>query len=1262
MSGTARRVAALCALAGGLLLATSAPALAANERGHVFGFSFGEQGSGSGKFEEPVGVAVDEATGEVYVVDRAGKKIERFKCPITEQEQREHEEAHTPPCSYLSQFEVPGAESIAVDNSTTDKSVDPSAGDVYVASAMRVVKFTAEGTKISVAAFKFEAKVFGVAVDAKGTLWVSYGEGEIESFSDAQPNALTSSFGSGLVPLRRGLAVDSKDHLYVDYELEEQEGKPCRKSPCLAGKIASTQSFELEPTGPEPGGSLVTALDHQNTTGVAVDLEDDGVYLDNATSVAAFSSAGAPLQRFGSEQLKGGAGLAVDSKSAAVYVTDSMQADVDVFLSTPPHEPVILGEGVSHLESGSATLEARVNPFGADTKYHFEYGTSTAYGQRAPIPPGDLGSSFKAQSASAQVSGLAAGTVYHYRVVAENGLGKGTVLGPDQTFKLFVGSAQAGLLDGRMWEMVSPANKEGASILPIGAETTSVGIMQASEDGSSISYTADAPIERHPEGSRGPERTQVLSTRGAQGWSSQDITTADHVKGSFNASGEPPEYKLFSGDLSLSLVVPFRLATSERLAEPPLSPAVLEGEAQEKTIYLRADAPVLPSEPESAEATVYKEAKRNGEIEAAMHGEAEADAKGGYLALLTAANVPGNTEFGGLNLQSAPSVQFLSATPDLTHVVLESAVALTAVALPPGGHGLYEWTAGKPPKEQLQLASILEGTTPAPGTPRLGTASDVRHAISNDGSRVFWEAGGHLYVRDMRRGETVQLDLEIGEHREAFSGPIFQTASADGSKVFFTDEQKLVSGSGAGLRKSDLYECELVEQAGKLACHLTDLTETKGTESAGVQGAVLGTSEKGCEAGSEEGCNVYFVANGALAPDATPGGCESQVRPGETCNLYMRRYNGSQWEPATFIAALANEDIPDWESPQGGVLQDNLARITSRVSPNGRYLAFMSEEPLTGYDNLDVNSGAPDEEVYLYDASTHHLICASCNPDGSRSAGVLDAAEAAEAAGEGALPLVDRAGIWREGLTPQPKYLAGNIPGWTPVETKHALYQSRYLTDSGRLFFNAADGLVGQDKNGKEDVYEYEPEGVGTCTNSSETFGERAGGCVALISSGTSHKESAFLEASESGGDVYFLTAEQLAATDQDTNYDLYDAHECTKASPCPPPPTESAPPCHDEEKCRVPFSPQSGFAAPGSATFSGSGNVAQTGVLPVKEAAKPKPKPLTRAQKLAKALKACRKTKNKHKRVACEKQARKKYGPKKSKAKTKSSSHRTGR
>jgi hypothetical protein len=52
--------------------------------------------------------------------------------------------------------------------------------------------------------------------------------------------------------------------------------------------------------------------------------------------------------------------------------------------------------------------------------------------------------------------------------------------------------------------------------------------------------------------------------------------------------------------------------------------------------------------------------------------------------------------------------------------------------------------------------------------------------------------------------------------------------------------------------------------------------------------------------------------------------------------------------------------------------------------------------------------------------------------------------------------------------------------------------------------------------------------------------------------------------------------------------------------------------------------------------------------VTPKPSTAPPKPKPLTKAQKLTKALKVCRKIKQHKRRVSCEKQARARYGPKK--------------
>jgi hypothetical protein len=218
-------------------------------------------------------------------------------------------------------------------------------------------------------------------------------------------------------------------------------------------------------------------------------------------------------------------------------------------------------------------------------------------------------------------------------------------------------------------------------------------------------------------------------------------------------------------------------------------------------------------------------------------------------------------------------------------------------------------------------------------------------------------------------------------------------------------------------------------------------------------------------------------------------------------------------------------------------------------------------------------------------------------------------------------------------------WLAANVPGWTPYQTGRALYQSRYLSDTGRLFFNSSDALVPQDVNGTEDVYQYEPPGVGDCSTSSVAFSERSGGCVGLISSGTSPEESAFLDASETGGDVFFLTAARLAPQDFDTTLDIYDAHECTSFSPCIPTPAAQPPPCTTEASCKAAPLPQPQIFGTGpSETFTGAGNI----LAPPPPASKP----LTKAQKLAKALTTCRKKyrHSKKRRQACERHAKRAY------------------
>jgi hypothetical protein len=198
------------------------------------------------------------------------------------------------------------------------------------------------------------------------------------------------------------------------------------------------------------------------------------------------------------------------------------------------------------------------------------------------------------------------------------------------------------------------------------------------------------------------------------------------------------------------------------------------------------------------------------------------------------------------------------------------------------------------------------------------------------------------------------------------------------------------------------------------------------------------------------------------------------------------------------------------------------------------------------------------------------------------------------------------------------------------------------------LFFNSHEALVPQDVNGTWDVYEYEPPGVGSCTTSSTTFGSRSAGCVNLISSGESAEESEFLDASENGSDVFFLTASRLVPQDIDNNFDVYDARECTSESQCFPTPAEVPPACSTEASCKPAPQPQPGiYGPPPSATFAGPGNLA----------ASPPPPPVKQTTK--KTVK-CKKGEAKNKKGKCV--AKKKKSKKAKKAKRASNDRRAGR
>jgi hypothetical protein len=470
----------------------------------------------------------------------------------------------------------------------------------------------------------------------------------------------------------------------------------------------------------------------------------------------------------------------------------------------------------------------------------------------------------------------------------------------------------------------------------------------------------------------------------------------------------------------------------------------------------------------------------------------------------------------------ALGANFQAATPDLSHVVFSEAARLTSNApVAPGAVGLYDWSGGV-----VSLVSVLPG-----GEPDESGFPTNAAFISEDGSRIVFTEGAHVYLRE-DGVRTVQVDASQGPGPGGQSR--FQAASSDGSKIFFTApaSRGLTNDTPTGGNPAaniNLYEYDVA--GGRLA----DLTTNSEADVVEGGNAVIGASR--------DGSYLYFVATGVLAGGATAG------EP----NLYV-------WhaDVTSLVATLEGEggeasDSSDWTTVLTGV-----KHITSRVTPDGTHVAFESVLSLTGYDNTDANTGQRDHEVFLYDASTGGLVCASCDPSGARPVG-----SSLIGLGE-----------------------SGSESGATQPQ--------RWLSDDGsRLFFESYDAVVPPDVNGQGDVYVYE------------------GGAPRLVSSGTSGEESRFLEASPSGDDVFFVTMQQLVGQDTDRQYDLYDAR-VDGGFPAPVSPVVCA-----GEGCRGAPSGASVLGVPGSVTFSGAGNLVVSAALPAAGAPKAKkPKPRVKRRK----------------------------------------------
>jgi hypothetical protein len=1219
-------------------------ALAAGVSPAVAGFKFGPLGSEAGQLGgTPSGIAVDRATGDIYVSDTNNNRIDKFdgsgKFVLAWGWGVADGAPELQTCTTSCQTGIEGAGAgqlclpagVAVDNNH----FSVSQGDVYVVSfcGYEVEKFDPSGKfLLTFGGHVNEATGGNVCVGGEACTSGTQGteDGEFEWLYRAAYIAVGPS-GRVYVGDKARVQLFEQSGAWtenISLSALSSEGKVSALAVNTVGDVFVKDEGVPGVRGFEPGGiEMATKFDEDSEAiqGIALDASDDLFISENRTQFSEpctcgfleYSPSGQELESFGRHALVSlTSGMVFDDALNELLVDgtdDESSTEIGHYgiwgFTLPPVGPLVEpGSEVATPElRGSATLAATIDPEGSETDYHFEYVEEASFGESGYASASStklvsIGSSFNDQHVEIHlpVRALAPGATYHWRVVATSS--QGTAIGPDHSL---VETPAAEIEGPWVASLAATSVTLAARIDPLGANTTyqleygtgtSYGHAFSGNVGEGMDY---AQIGYHIQGlapgtmyhyrvvtssdvgtNQGADHTFTTQLAGGElalpdgrAW---ELVSPPDKKGALIEVYESSDPTQAAGDGSAIVyrttgpmgegeqgvlfgahVISKRSAAgwsarniSTRRSLPP------EGEsaanllsADERWPLFSRDLSVgvfeqgsvpIPQSPDATEQTLYLRDNANGS----------------FLPLETTANVPPGTKFGDGQLA------FAAGTPDLSHVIFGTRRALTPEAIAETNSegrrlNLYEWSAGR-----LQLVNVLsDGKAAEPGV-TLGSYEQyggmTARAVSSDGRRIVWKYGeiasgagtATLYVRDMIEQKT----FRIGGAR-----PRFETMSGDGSKIFYVETENGIDG--------DLYLFDAVNGT------QFDLTAGYGVGEHGarVEPVVMGASE--------DGSYVYFVAKGVLASGGVSG----------KDNLYMLHDAEGKWT-TTYIATLSHEDESTWRGrknrsgilvPEGAAV---LSRTTSRVSPNGRYVAFMSSRPLTGYDNVDAVSGQPDEEVYLYDAVSKRLVCTSCDPTGARPVGVFDS-------GEGLL--VDRQQAWTANASIANHWLAGNIPGWDSVSSV-ASYQTRYLSDEGRLFFDSPDALVPQDTNGLEDVYQYEPAGVGSCVSGDPSFNERSQGCVSLLSSGISASESAFMDASENGDDLFFVTASKLTADDYDTSYDLYDAHVCSAGVPCRRLPV-SPPPCTSGDSCKAAPSPQPEIFGPApSATFSGVGNVVE--------------------------------------------------------------------
>jgi DNA-binding beta-propeller fold protein YncE len=722
----------------------------------------------------PYGIAIDQATGAIYVSNSASDTITRYLS----------DGAATPTYTADGTFTSPvhGSASGQIGSFNSALAVDPVTHDLLVADSEneRVDRYSSSGSFLgsfdgSGAPGGVFSALGDIAVAPDGTVYVIAGS-LVERFSSAgvsQGSLIVADLPASVAvdPVNGGVTVATenirREDMLQQFDAEGEslveiafpyyfggtkasgiaiDGTTHRLY-ALSGVYGSGRGMIFELNNVLPGVEMLAPSHLGVTTAhLAGEVDPGGV----STSVRFEYSSDQGVSWKSTSEVEVGAGSGAQEVSldiTAFYpgttylvrmvASNSIEHHTSraITLTTPVAPPSVQTGGSSEVEDTSAAVYGSVNPNGFQTTFYFEYGTTENYGSRIPVASdGVAGQGLLTRHLARTISGLAPQTTYHYRLTAQNSVGR--AVGADRTFT----TAATSGAEGRVYEQVTPVHKEGGEIDPNVA-------FQAEGNGNGFVFKTNNTL-----GGTATESStffaRYASLRTPTGW-----TGAQALDPPVRTEGEILTYPTLavSGDFTHALV-----ASPEVLA-----PGAISGAGN---LYIR-------------------------------------DLGTSQFTLVGTTGIQGTVnELIGLG----PANKYMGGAPDFSWVVFTVGPPLLPGAKP---NSLYRWSAAS----GLSVESVLPDGSQVGEIGRSGAETPpVIHRVSEDGSEVFFsttEAGEEgVYMRAGGHTTALTVSQVPGDPATPLPGAIMG-AGANGEYVVFISG-RLTSDAPSG-SNVDIYRYDV---------------------------------------------------------------------------------------------------------------------------------------------------------------------------------------------------------------------------------------------------------------------------------------------------------------------------------------------------------------------------------------------------------------------------------------------------------------------